>query len=248
MSSIPNSGFSKLHRNKENARWLGVCAGVADWLEIPAALVRVIFIVCVLAWPTLAIGYFILYFCLTDERDTESLKDYIKNNKTTAHFKGINYRKPIYRNMAKKRISGVCAGFADYLEVSPLIVRVITLGSLFIFGPFTFWAYIICIFVLEPDPATVSSDYWENTRRGRRYKRRAARRERREARAGKSYVNEESRTGMANEMSPPAGAKTESASIDECSQVYQQLERRLRSIEAYMTSKQFRLHCEINRI
>ena len=71
MSSIPNSGFSKLHRNKENARWLGVCAGVADWLEIPAALVRVIFIVCVLAWPTLAIGYFILYFCLTDERDTE---------------------------------------------------------------------------------------------------------------------------------------------------------------------------------
>ena len=150
--------------------------------------------------------------------------------------------------MAKKRISGVCAGFADYLEVSPLIVRVITLGSLFIFGPFTFWAYIICIFVLEPDPATVSSDYWENTRKGRRYKRRAARRERREARAGKSYVNEESRTGMANEMSPPAGAKTESASIDECSQVYQQLERRLRSIEAYMTSKQFRLHCEINRI
>ena len=253
MSSTPNSGFSKLHRNKENARWLGVCAGVADWLEIPAALVRVIFVICVFAWPTLAIGYFILYFCLSDENDAESLKDYIKNNKTTDHFKKINYRKPIYRNMAKKRISGVCAGLADYLEVSPLIVRVVTLGSLFILGPFTFWAYIICIFVLEPDPATVESDYWDSSWRGRRHKRKAKRRERRAAKmqqASGSTVNMNANINSANEPSKSGASQANrpsKASIDECTQIYNQMEQRLRSIEAYMTSKRFRLHCEINR-
>ncbi|MFT4672816.1 MAG: hypothetical protein ACI945_002160, partial [Pseudohongiellaceae bacterium] len=33
-----------------------------------------------------------------------------------------------------------------------------------------------------------------------------------------------------------------------CATLYKTLEIRLRDIEAYMTSKQFRLHCEINRI
>jgi phage shock protein C len=254
MSSTVNSGFSKLHRNKENARWLGVCAGVADWLEIPAALVRVIFVICVFAWPTLAIGYFILYFCLSDETDTESLKDYLKNNKTSDHFKKIDYRKPIYRNIANKRIAGVCAGLADYLEVSPLIVRLVTLGSMFIFGPFTFWAYIICIFVLEPDPASVSSDYWETSWRGRRSKRKAKKQQRHEAKAHSSrnsYVNQPASTNAAAEAARSrahAQGKPAEASLDECSRIYKQMEQRLRGIEAYMTSKQFRLHCEINRI
>ncbi|MFT4861684.1 MAG: phage shock protein C [Pseudohongiellaceae bacterium] len=254
MSSTVNSGFSKLHRNKENARWLGVCAGVADWLEIPAALVRVIFVICVFAWPTLAIGYFILYFCLSDESNSESLKDYLKNNKTTDHFKKINYRKPIYKNMRKKRIAGVCAGLADYLEVSPLIVRVLTLGSLFILGPFTFWAYIICIFVLEPDPATVEDDYWDTSWRGRRQKRKASRRERRAAkdqRYATGYENLQTKTNMsagATNSHASNASKPSQASADECSHAYKQMEKRLRSIEAYMTSKRFRLHCEINRI
>jgi phage shock protein PspC (stress-responsive transcriptional regulator) len=254
MSSTVNSGFSKLHRNKENARWLGVCAGIADWLEIPAALVRVIFVICVFAWPTLAIGYFILYFCLSDESDTESLKDYLKHNKTSDHFKKLDYRKPIYRNVANKRIAGVCAGLADYLEVSPLLVRVATLGSMFILGPFTFWAYIICIFVLEPNPATVSSDYWETSWRGRRSKRKARKQQRREAKAHgsrKSYANQEANTQTASEASTPqssTGSNPSAATIDECTYTYKEMEKRLRGIEAYMTSKQFRLHCEINRI
>ena len=251
MSSTPNSGFSKLRRNKENARWLGVCAGVADWLDIPAALVRVIFVICVIAWPTLSIGYFILYFCLSDEDDTESIKDYIRNNRTTDHFKKINYRKPIYKNAANKRIAGVCAGLADYLEVSPFIVRMLTLGSLFIFGPFTFWAYIICIFVLEPNPATVEDDYWETSWRGRRRKRKARKQQCREAKAqrgGSSYVNMDDSSSAPQGSRPTKGRAQSEGSAQQCSETYQQMEKRLRSIEAYMTSKQFRLHCEINRI
>ncbi len=252
MNSTPNSGFSKLYRDKENARWLGVCAGVAAWLEVPAAVVRVIFVICVLTWPTLIIGYFVLYFCLSDDEDTLSLKDSLKNNKTADHFKKINYRKPIYRNLNNKRIAGVCAGLADYLEVSPFIVRMITLGSMFILGPFTFWAYIICIFVIEPDPATVSSDYCDSSWRGKRRKRHAKREQRRHAkaefRARSSYTNDDEMNDTSFNKDHSARSFDTEKTMDECTQTFRKMETRLRSIEAFMTSKKFRLYCEINRI
>ena len=37
-------------------------------------------------------------------------------------------------------------------------------------------------------------------------------------------------------------------SMEDCADIYYTLESRLREIEAFMTSKKFRLHCEINRI
>ena len=33
--------------DSEKARWLGVCAGIARWLDLPIALVRVIFVICI---------------------------------------------------------------------------------------------------------------------------------------------------------------------------------------------------------
>ena len=113
--------------------------------------------------------------------------------RTGDHFSQIDYRKPIYKNESNKRIFGVCSGIADYLEVSAFSVRLVTLLSLFIFGPFTFWAYIICFFVFDPDPNTTPK-----ARQQRRMHRRQARAERKERRAErkaarrtrKSYVNE----------------------------------------------------------
>ena len=43
-------------------------------------------------------------------------------------------------------------------------------------------------------------------------------------------------------------AEATGVSRQECTEIYASLERRLREIEAFMTSKRFRLHCEINRI
>ena len=37
-------------------------------------------------------------------------------------------------------------------------------------------------------------------------------------------------------------------SVEECADTYLTLENRLRELEAFITSKKFRLHCEINRI
>jgi hypothetical protein len=36
--------------------------------------------------------------------------------------------------------------------------------------------------------------------------------------------------------------------MEECADTYYALENRLRELEAFITSKKFRLHCEISRI
>lgn len=257
MSVRPGS----LHLNRENRRFLGVCAGIADWLDVPTILVRIVFIICVLSWPTLIIGYFILYLCLDKNLTPDRMKDYFANAKTAEHFRQLNYRKPIYKNSRNKRIAGVCSGIADYLEVSTFSVRLVALISLFVFGPFAFWAYIICAFAFDPDPYADPSD-----RSVRRAAKRAARRERREARHARrhsppnSYVNEEFEPEAANTKSAASAnsqkqderdfrtSEASSFTQAQCTEIFSELETRLREIEAYMTSKRFRLHCEINRI
>ena len=260
-------GLSSMKLNRDDRRWLGVCAGIADWLDIPVTLVRVVFVICVISWPTLIVAYFILYFCLNKDITPDSVREYFSSSKTADHFRRLNYRKPIYKNLSSKRIAGVCSGIADYLEVSAFSVRLATLLSLFIFGPFTFWAYIICMFVFDPDPDTVDASRY--TRKMRRKEARAERRERRAQRRDarwarrhgvrKSYVNvEEVQRGAEAEekfaehaQTDGQGQSTQAGSYysrQQCSKIFSALEQRLREIEAYMTSKRFRLHCEINRI
>lgn len=263
-----NMGNGRLKLNRADARWLGVCAGIAQWLDVPAVLVRVIFVICVISWPTLIIGYFLLYFCLDKDITPDKMRNYFKSDSTAEHFKQLNYSKPIYKNERNKRIAGVCSGIADYFGVSAFAIRAVTLFSLFLFGPFTFWAYIICIFVFESDPHATPTgrQEWRAKRRQRRAERRAKRKNR------KSYVNEDYEQ-FADDAAEEAYAKATAAfmaatekhtteehagpaeddsatlySRDKCTEIYNTMELRLREIEAYMTSKKFRLHCEINRI
>ena len=278
--------------DRENARCLGVCAGIANWLDVPATLVRIVFVICVIAWPPFLLGYFILYFCLDKDLTPEKVQDYFSSAPSAEHFRKLNYRKPIYRNERDKKIAGVCAGIADYLEVSSFSVRAVTLLSLFIFGPFTFWAYVICWFVFDPDPNGPDPDVYESKmrrrehRRQRKAERRARREERRQARASrktrKSYANEEfhediedfedkiqesadevhlelkaelgnafngfKKSSSKRKSHIDAAETGPSYSRTECTEIYSSLEKRLREIEAFMTSKKFRLHCQLNRI
>ncbi|PCH60463.1 MAG: hypothetical protein COC19_05925 [SAR86 cluster bacterium] len=262
MSARPNS----FRLNHENKRCLGVCAGIADYLDVPAALIRVIFVICVLFWPTLIVFYFIIYFCLDRGITTQSMQGAFKKSSTAEHFRKLNYRRPIYKNRSNKRIAGVCSGIADYLDISPFVVRILTLGSLFIAGPFVVLAYIVCMFAFDPDPSAPLSNR-QMRRQRRREKRHAGRsgKFQRRQRKNNSYVNDEymaSNKQASNQhrdseafedsrnedSAHTTSNSTEHYDAEQCTEIYQTLESRLREIEAYITSKRFRLHCEINRI
>ncbi len=228
--SAPDS----LRLKKSNAIWLGVCSGLAQWLDVPAALVRTLFVIGVLLWPSLLLAYFILWFCMDRDLFRDRTWDNLDPSRASAHFRSLDYRKPIHRNTRDKRLAGVCAGVADYLEVNPFWIRLLTVLSLFVFGPFTVFGYIVCIFLLDPDP------FLEDERRQRRQHYRRTRRERRAEREAEPEAD--SMAGMAKPQPNREGGKAEN-----CAASFRDLEKRLREIEAYMTSKRFRLHCEIKR-
>ena len=54
-----------------------------------------------------------------------------------------NVRKKIYRDYDNKRIAGVCAGLATYLDIDVVLARVLMLVAL-IAGTAGFWIYVIC--------------------------------------------------------------------------------------------------------
>ena len=232
--------------NRENKRFLGVCAALADYLEVPTVVIRIITLLACLTWPTLILVYFVTYWWLKQDNQDGRVHNFITDSKTAEHFRNVDYRKAIYRNPYDARIGGVCSGIADYLEIGTFSVRLLTLLSFFIFGPFTFFAYCVCWIVLERNP--------DAPRRGSRKHRRAARRHSK----GGGTVDESDIADMADdmaEMSARSGHKsskeTEASiamSVQECSEVFKNTETRLREVEAFITSKKFRLHCEINRI
>jgi len=235
--------------DSEKARWLGVCAGIARWLDLPLALVRVIFVICVISWPTLLLAYVITYFVLDRGITPDSVQDYFRGADTAEHFRKLNYRKPLYRYPRRGRIAGVCAGVANYLEIKTFWVRLATLGSLFLFGPFTLLGYVICWIAFDIDPKEPAYSSRRTERRRRRAERKAAKK----SGAHNKFQREtpatpNTQSDILDAHSAPHEEKSQHYDEAQCAEVFRLLELRLREIEAYITSKRFRLHCEINRI
>ncbi len=239
-----NAKNNQFTLNTEDKKFLGVCAGLADFLEVPTVVIRVITFLACLTWPTLIIVYFVTYWWLKHQSRDDSVHQYFTDSKPGRHFRNVDFRKEIYRNPYNSRIAGVCSGIADYLEIKTFYVRALTLLSFFFFGPFTFFAYLVCWIVLErnPEPPVHMS-----------------RRNRRKARKHQKAMDDEDYdlSDMADEMtdgsvktrrSKKATEENIAMSLKECSDTFQTVETRLRDVEAFITSKKFRLHCEINRI
>jgi len=252
-----------LRINREEKRFLGVCAGIADYLDLPVLLVRIIFVISLLTWPTLILAYFCIYICMDRNITTEKMQGFFNNNRS-GRFNNLNFRRPLYRNMRNRRVAGVCSGLADYFEVSSFTVRVLAVVSLFILGPYALLAYVVGWIAMEPNPARRFNGrrrYYKDRLKSRY----ARRRGRRHSGFTSSRINvpeddssdpgydagEEPAAAMhkSNNSDARNGNQTDfNHSIEEAADIYYTLESRLREIEAFMTSKKFRLHCEINRI
>ena len=235
----------KLGLDRENKKVLGVCAGFARYLDVPTALVRVIYVIACLVSPFLILVYLAMYWILEDEKRPERIKAamaaYVPSNEKSPELEKaegmtdhigstnelasrFNLKKPLYRSRANVRIAGVCAGIADYLNVSTFIVRLVTFISIFILGGITFWAYVICWIVLDKEPKSLQKSS--------------------QGTAGVSGASSSN-----NSRADTARQRTQvRVTAMECAERLQVTERRLREAEAFMTSRQFRLHCEINRI
>jgi phage shock protein C len=138
--------------DREHRKFLGVCAGLANYLEVEAWTVRLVFLGCLIfgMWFLLPLVYFGLWFVLDDS--STKVREAVVESHLVAHFKNVDYKKKLYRNTEEGKVLGVCAGIADYLEVSVFTVRVV-LVLLVLFTVFPAFFYFGAALVLDKKPA-----------------------------------------------------------------------------------------------
>lgn len=205
------SETSRLHLNRQKAMFGGVAAGLADYFGIEPFFIRLAFVIATLAWPPTIFIYGLLYICLND-KPTSEIASNLSNSRVCRHLKQVDYRKRLYKSRRNKRIAGVCAGIADYFEISPFWVRLAFVVSLF-FGPFAIFAYLLAALIMDKEPVAGSP---------------------------RAYGGRE--TGPASER------PVRKRDFRNCSDKFADLEKKLRRLEATITSKKFKLHSEFNRM
>ncbi len=108
----------RLYRDEEDKILGGVASGLAHYLNIDPAIVRILFAVLAFFGGSGFLVYIILWIVLP----SRSLI--------------TNIRKRLYRDTEDRVISGVCGGLAKYFDITPAIPRII-FAAPFIFGIIT---------------------------------------------------------------------------------------------------------------
>ena len=147
-------------------------------------------------------------------------------------------KKTIYRDTKHGRIAGVCAGIAEYFGLEVWLVRILTVTAFFLLaGPFVFVTYIACWFIFDKRPANVeqvptyrdgsdTSKGWRNS----------------DACGADDNERVEVKTKVWQAGEPPRQA------FHDIANRFQGIEKRLRKIETYVTSREYQLNREISRL
>lgn len=153
-------------------------------------------------------------------------------------------RGELYRNPAQGKIAGVCAGIADYFGWETWLVRILVVSGVLFGMPFLILGYIAAWFILDKNPKI------PNKKAQAKYHRAEASRhyqsERTQEERDYQYVqaNEsikvKARVWQSGE--PPKQA------FHDIRRKFGSLERQLQGIEQYVTSSEFTVAREINKL
>jgi phage shock protein C len=241
----PRTNRGPLELDRENRKFLGVCAGLANYLEVEAWTVRLVFLGCLIfgAW-FLIPAYFGAWFLL--DESSAKVREAVVESHMVTHFKNVDYKKKLYRNMQEGKVLGVCAGIADYLEVSVFSVRMIFL-LLVLFTVFPLFFYFGAALVVDKKPQAVyyqESTYFDASRKAE-----PAGATMHFGESGESKA--EARTQHARPEREPRVERERFSKRHEfqyAARKFANLQTRLARIEAYVTSKHFRLNREFRNM
>lgn len=152
----------------------------------------------------------------------------------------IERKGELYRNADNGKIAGVCAGIADYLGWETWLVRILVVSGILFGMPFLVLGYIAAWFILDKNPkgetkhskhhrsAASSSSQYKSTRKHDKYE------------DANESIKVKARIWQSGE--PPKQA------FHDISRKFSSLERQLQAIEHYVTSSEFTVAREINKL
>jgi phage shock protein C len=229
-----------LQLDRENRKFLGVCAGIANYLEVEVWTVRLVYLGSLIfgAWFLIPL-YFFAWFYL--DESSAGMRTAVTDNLAVKHFRTVDYKKKLYRNPAEGKLMGVCAGIAEYLEISAFAVR-LTFVVLFFLTFFPILFYAGAVLVLDKKPM---DEYVPVARRSRPAPQNAPASDA-TAEARSANFTDDADIGYSREYRRDNYSKRRE--FQYCSRKFAALQTRLARLEAYVTSSRFRLHREFRDI
>ncbi len=150
----------------------------------------------------------------------------------------IGRRGELYRNASDGKIAGVCAGIADYFGWETWLVRILIVSGVLFGMPFLVFGYIAAWFILDKNPRVQA----KQTKHQKSYGSNNTQSD--NAVYEDEQVNEsikvKSRVWQSGE--PPKQA------FHDIRRKYSLLEKQLQAIEHYVTSSEFTVAREINKL
>ena len=132
-------------------------------------------------------------------------------------------RGELYRDPTRGKVAGVCAGFSDYLNMELWLVRIIFISAVLLLGgPFFIVAYIACWFILDVKPQS-------DVAQGESPKSSMER-----------PVEVKSKVWQSGE--PPRRA------LHDLKDQFDRIDGRIQAMETYVTSPEFTVSREINKL
>jgi phage shock protein C len=110
-------GSRHLVRSMTDRKLGGVCAGLADYLEMDVSLVRVLAAVSVLFYGVGVVAYLVAWIVMPEG-------DAIPGQPP------VPPSRRLHRSLIDRKVGGVCGGMAEFLEADPSIIRIIWLLAL----------------------------------------------------------------------------------------------------------------------
>jgi phage shock protein PspC (stress-responsive transcriptional regulator) len=138
------SAAKRLYRNSSAGRIAGVCAGIADYLDVDVTLVRLGWVVLSII-PGCLIGGVVAYIAA-----------WAVMSETTTPIPVDATRARLNRSRVDRKIGGVCGGLAEYLNVDSTVVRVVWIVLTIFPGAFLLGivAYLVAWFIMPESPST----------------------------------------------------------------------------------------------
>lgn len=142
-------------------------------------------------------------------------------------------KKELFRDTDRGKIAGVCAGIANYFGWELWLVRIIFITGVILTNSFFLMAYVIGWFILEKKSVTEASknDVFRHKEEGKGWVSNV-----------EKDVKVEVKSKVWQSGEPPKQA------FKDIHNHFGKLELRLRKIETYVTSSEFNLNQELNKL
>ncbi|MFN7705255.1 MAG: PspC domain-containing protein [Chryseotalea sp.] len=128
----------QLFRDQRRKILGGVCAGLANYFNVDAVWIRLLFVLLLFAYGTAFIAYLILWVAVPGSVELEEPTD----------------TKKMYRDPERKVLGGVAAGVAAYFNLDIAIVRILFLVGLFFFG--TGFILYFVLWIVLPEARSIT--------------------------------------------------------------------------------------------